>query len=393
MHYIKIVTLTLISFLILSSCQDDPTSLGKDLLGTELDILVLDSQKDSLTQHTGSFVADSLAFGSSIRLILGSVEDLKSTMLMRFGLILPDSVRTSLINQSLTILSAETELRPIYRIGEETEQFDFSVHKIISDWGTRGFNKDSLAALTYEQTELTESKQITDSLITFNINANVALEWLEGLISDTLGTNNGMIFLPNEAAKRAFGFRAHPFTTNDDSPIIRYIIQDEEQKIDTLISRVIFDVHVVEGTTQPAPAQRFQMTAGIGERGKLFFDLSDLPRNANINRAELSLTVDTLASLLGNSAVDSLRVRLFSDSSNYKINSDQRLQRIIYDGVTFKGDISRLVQTILLGSDNQGFRLVLGNESESLNRYVLYGSNYTDEALRPKLKIFYNVIE
>ncbi|MDZ7763437.1 MAG: hypothetical protein U5K00_03290 [Melioribacteraceae bacterium] len=95
-----------------------PTSLGKDFIGSDLEIFLLDSEIDSLNQNSSSFLADSISFGPSSRLILGNVENRKSTMLMRFGVILPDSIRTAVQDKNLNILSAEVELRPVYKIGD-----------------------------------------------------------------------------------------------------------------------------------------------------------------------------------------------------------------------------------------------------------------------------------
>ncbi|MDZ7763435.1 MAG: hypothetical protein U5K00_03280 [Melioribacteraceae bacterium] len=65
-----------------------------------------------------------------------------------------------------------------------------------------------------------------------------------------------------------------------------------------------------------------------------------------------------------------MRVRLFSDSLTNEINTEYALNRITFDGKQFEGDITKLVQAINLGADNQGFSLALGNEEESLDRYV-----------------------
>lgn len=391
LRFIYFVITSLFAVFLLSSCQDDPTSLGRDLIGSEIEIQVLDSQSASLKQHSDSYLSDSLTFGASERIILGSVEDRKSTMLMRFGVILPDSLRTSLDEGNLSILSAKTILKPIYRIGDENQLIDFTVHKITSGWGSNNFNSDSLAFLNYDPAELTDSKEITDSLIEFEVHEEIADEWLRALTGDSLASNYGMIFIPNTGVNKAYGFRGFPIVSTDDAPRLRFIVENENSKIDTLIARVLFDVHVVEGMTEPVSDDKFQMTAGIGQRGKLFFDLKEVPRNANINRAELTLTVDSASSLIGRADTDSLRVRLFSDSTNNSINTDYTLRRITYDGSIFKGDISSLVQAIMLGADNQGFSLTLGNEGESLDRYVVYGSTYQDQALRPKIKIYYNV--
>ncbi|MDZ7763436.1 MAG: hypothetical protein U5K00_03285 [Melioribacteraceae bacterium] len=79
-----------------------------------------------------------------------------------------------------------------------------------------------------------------------------------------------MIFIPKPGINRAYGFRGFPQTSNDNSPLLRYVVENENNKIDTLIARVVFDVHIVEGTPEPVDDDKFQLTAGLGERGKLF---------------------------------------------------------------------------------------------------------------------------
>jgi len=390
LQLVKFSSLILIFIVFFTSCQDDPTSLGKDLIGDQLEILIISSDTDTLAQNSSSFVTDSLNFGSASRVLLGNLEYVKSTMLLRFGTFLPDSISDALEDGSITVLSSEVELRPIYRIGDRSQILNFSVHEITSSWGSSGFNADSLAMLTYDPVELTSTKEITDSLIKFDVNTAVALKWLNTLRGDTSATNYGMILIPT-GGNLLYGFRAFPLISQEDSPFIRFVIQNSENKIDTISAPVVFDVHIPEGTIPAISEDRIQLTAGLGQRGKLFFDLSKLPPHVNINKAELTLNVDSTLSYIGSPDTDSLRVHLYSDSTNNEIASDQRALRLYFDGKQFKGDIARFVQAFVSGKENQGMSLTLSNEISAVDKYVVYGSKFADQTLRPKLVIYYNV--
>ena len=248
MHLLKLPLILLIISLTFISCQDDPTSLGKDLISGQLDIITLSSDADSLAQYSSSFVADSISYGSADRILLGNLDYVKSTMLMRFGTIFADSIVSSLEEGTLTVLKSEVELRPIYKIGDKTQLLSFEVHKITSDWGSAGFNDDSLSMVTYDPMDLSDSKEITDSLIKFNVDPTVALEWMNALRGDSLSENYGMIFLPTPGTNLLYGFRAFPYVSGDDSPFMKLILQNADMKIDTVFTPVIFDVHLPQGT-------------------------------------------------------------------------------------------------------------------------------------------------
>lgn len=393
LRLVKLSSIILIVTSIFISCQDDPTSLGKNFIGDEIEIIILNSTEDSLAQHSSSYLVDSLSLGASSRILLGNLDYVKSSMLLRFGVILPDSIRTSLLNKSLTVLNSEVELRPNYRIGDLTQQFNFSVHKITSEWGSAKFNADSLALLSFEPNEITDQKEISDTLIKFNVHSDIALEWMNALAGDSLAENYGMVFFPETGTNLIYGFRAFPFIQFENSPLIRFIVENENSKIDTVIATLVFDVHVPEGTPPVVSDDRIQLISGLGQRGKLFFDLSKLPQNVNINRAELTLQLDSLNSVVGSPAADSLRIQLFADSSDLSVISNLRSSRLRFDGKQFKGDITQPIQLISNGTDNQGMRLILSNEVEALDKYVVYGSMFSDPSLRPKLVIYYNVLK
>lgn len=390
MRFVKISSVILVFFLIFTSCQDDPTSLGKDLIEKEVQIKEFNSITNSLQQSSGTYLADSVSLGSSSTILLGNLDYAKSTILVRFGAILADTIRNSIDSSHLSVLSAEVELKPNYKIGDLSQQFNFTAHEITSQWGTMDFNSDSLASLSYDPMELSDSKEITDSLITFNIDSNLALKWLKSMSGDSLLNNYGMMMIP-QSTNLIYGFRGVTGAIYDNSPLLRYIVQNENNKIDTIITYSTYDTHVVEGTPPPVDVDKIQLVAGFAQRGKLFFDLSEFPQNVNINKAELTLSVDTVSSVMGSPDADFLILYFFSDSTDNTLNESYRPVSIDFnDNNQFKGTITRFIQTIVSGADNQGFSLILGNEITAVDKYVIYGSKYSDVNLQPKLVIYYN---
>jgi hypothetical protein len=79
----------LILFILLSSCTDDPTSVGNALIPDKdkLNSIVLDSQTEGFEQTFTSFQKDSLFFGSSDRILLGSYKNISSEVLISFIII------------------------------------------------------------------------------------------------------------------------------------------------------------------------------------------------------------------------------------------------------------------------------------------------------------------
>lgn len=389
----RFLLLIITAALLFISCQDDPTSLGKDLIDNPVELDVIDSNTDSLFQYSGSYrVGDTLiSYTSANARLLGRYEDISATTLIRFGFILPDSVVDSYEDGRLKINSSSIELPVVYSFGDEQSTFNFSLYKILNEWGPSGFDADSLADITYDSSiDYAGDKVITDSLITINFDASLTLDWISALI-DSSTTNYGVIFQPQATGSKILGLRSYFASISDETPLLKVIVEDEGNYIDTVTAYPVLNTHVVEGTFPEPPEDRILLQSGLLGRGKLFFDLSTIPEGVNINKAELTLTVDSVNSVLGSTITDSIRVNLFEDSTSLEY-SNIRLARLKRSEYTYQGDISGIVQNIVLGTDNQGFGLRLSSELSGLDRIYIYNSSYPDPALKPKLLIYYSKI-
>ena len=139
--------ISLLLLVIAIGCSDDPNSVGNALIpeNDKLKILTIDSETDSFEQEFVSFRKDSLFFGNSKRLLLGEYRNVSSDVLLRFFIILPDSIKTLLEStDSVSLRSSWIELYPDYWLGDKSS-VDFLVNEIQTSWNPVEFNEDSLS--------------------------------------------------------------------------------------------------------------------------------------------------------------------------------------------------------------------------------------------------------
>lgn len=392
MKYISLIALFTLVFI--SACQEDPTSVGKNLIPDEdkIQVTEINSLDDSLAQSSFYYYDRSVSYGSSIRTLLGRYENMEASVLMSFLVNLPDSVISAFQNDSLIIKESTVLLTPTYYLGDKNLPLDFTVHKINSTWGPTGFNKDSLSFLEYSNQNLGSNIQIDDSTLSFNLDQSIVSEWISKRANDNEPTNNGIYLKPTLASQRVVGLLAFTnFVNEDELPKIRVVVEKPNKFVDTLFFSDFTDVHVVEGQLPNLFGNDdLVLQAGIATRAITWFDFSKIPVNSIINSVELELTVDSTNSLFGNLVSDSLLVRLVADSTA-KTLSDSTLQTILgREGNKFKGEIRQLAQRINDGYAYQGFRLNLFDEDRTLTRFVIKGSNTPIEANRPKITIYYS---
>ncbi|MFH1197342.1 MAG: hypothetical protein V1720_16710 [bacterium] len=376
--------LATISFII--SCKEDPTSAGVDLIPGE-DFFQndsVDSFTDSLTQSSRTYT-EKIELGASERILLGKFDNMETEMLVRYAFVLPDSLEDPLTDDSLIVRDAWIEMISTYRLGDTLSTFDFSLHDITSDWSASGFDKDSLAALQYNEINIS-SKSITDTLIKFNINPDIPFRWLKKIVDDDLADNYGLLFKPASFVNQIIGFPSYP---NYENNLVYMVVEKPGSFIDTLIAEPYLDIHVVQGTAVEGTTTTEYLQAGFSSRVRLQIDLpSDLPAGTIINRAELELTADPDLSINGNPSTDSIYVYIFKDSTD-TLYYDDRAALLIRDGNKFTGTVTSLVQSWLNGIENYGFRLHLLDESKSLSRIAIKSSGAVDLADRPRLKLIY----
>jgi hypothetical protein len=374
--------------IILSGCGDDPASIGTDILKDDLiNIIEKDSFADSLTQSS-SYFKRVLPLGKSSTLLIGRNSNVESSILMKFSLLMPDSLETDLLNGTINVLSAKILLVQVYSFGDSTASFDFSAHSITSNWSEDSFTSDSLAFLNYDPLDVSSNRHyLNDDSLEFDIDNQLVLNWLKAQADTNVPADNGIYLKPYENAQKITGFL--------DPPLLTISIEKSGVYDTTLIFITYSEVSAVVGSLPSANSENIVIQNSVKFESKLWFDLSSLPKVAKVNYAELTLNLDTTETITGSNYAKYIRAGLLTDSSSYTIDSNlvasnsNTTSSISVSGSLYKGDITNYVQNWVNGTDNQGILIMPAFLGEGVELLSFKGSNSADLSVRPRLKIIY----
>ncbi|MFZ6032534.1 MAG: hypothetical protein ACOYVE_04390 [Melioribacter sp.] len=387
----KLIFPVLIGILLIS-CNQDPTSVGYDLIKDDATLSFHLFNTDSANVKTNSYTYQrNLQLGISSKLLVGKNDKYEAQALLRYEFSVPDSVITLAQGNNLNISEASIYIKLKYYLGDKSLPFDFTVHRITSYWSTAGFNTDSLDALQYDYRDIAYEKTVDDTSITFKIDPSIVLDWIKySADSNAAEPNYGILIKPTNNTQRIVGFNAYQLFTDTDLPALT-IMYGRNEVTDTLSALPYMDVHAIKG--DPVISDNdMVLQGGLFNRGFLYFDLADLPKNIIVNKAELELYIDKLKTIDGVPSSDSIIVKVLADSVEKSYTSDSTITTILSrDGDKFKGDIAWIVQKWVSDTSytNQGLELYLADEKESLATIWIYGARSVNEGIRPKLKITY----
>lgn len=386
-----ILIVVLFAFCLIPSCSDTPTDLGSDLLNPDLiGVVSFDSQKDSAFQSSYSF-KKIISLGSSPRILIGKTDNLIAHALFVFTFNLSDSLKQLIRNDSLNILSARVELTPDYVYGDSNATFDYTVHKINSQWVSASFTADSFlsSGFSYESSDLSSNRTATDSLYHFNIDPNTVKDWMRSQVDTALATNNGILISPTSSTNKIVGFVAFNPEISNDTKVKAVIQKIGTTRQDTITAFVLSDVHVIIGENIVSP-EKMIVQAGVVSNSFLYFDLSKIPDKAVINYAKLSIGLDTLESKFGSGYTNSLTAYLVTDPDSLKID-ETTSESLFRNGSRYEGNLSAIVRYWLNQNKNHGIVIKAGNELSGVEKFILKGSSYPVYEERPKLEIVYTV--
>lgn len=367
------------------SCSDNPSQIGAGLLnGDRLNVSEVDSYKDTLSQ-TSSYFKRTYPLGGAIRLLVGKAENIESSTLMNFYIPLSDSIKNSVLADSVVIIGARIYLWHVYNFGDKNGAYDFTVHQIESGWTSRQFTADSLSMLSYDPSDISSNKTLSDTLDEFDISNDLALSWLK-YAADSIGNNFGIYIKPSLGSQKVVGYQAlYSGVTNVPSITIAF------KKLgltytDTLTFIANSDVSAVTGNIPSVTQSSIIVQGGLAINAKLWFDVSRIPFNAVINNATLTLNLDTVKTIIGDTT-NTILAAFLQDSSSIVVDSTVVVN---FDtaGNSLKGIITSYVQKWVNTRTNEGILLFTRNETSNVDLFTFKGSNVVD-SLGPRLHIIY----
>jgi len=195
----KLFRFFMISILIIGliSCDDNPTSLGSNLLPNQdlINVTQINSLDAAFEQQARFYNTDTLDLASSTKIFLGKNGNVESTMLMKFLFFFPDSIKKAILGDSLVLKNAFIEMQPIYTKGNSNNSFDFTVHEIAEDWNSLDFTIANLEALQFNNENVSSNHDFSnDTLITLDLNKALVENWMKLFSSETQEANYGVYF-------------------------------------------------------------------------------------------------------------------------------------------------------------------------------------------------------
>ncbi len=377
----------LLFVVLINSCSDSPTSIGKNLLGPDyLTIDSIDSYQNSIAQ-TSTYYKTPIRLSDSPRLLVGKYENIEASTLIRFRVVLPDTLQEAFLNSNLTIIDAKIELTKEYAIGDISAPLNFSVHFVTSGWTSFGFTADSLPNLAYDNTDISSNKSFSDTLYTFNIDEQTINAWFLAASDTSVHNNRGIYIKPDDASSSIIGFDAYNIALLG-LPKLSVIVATGGVT-DTLSYYSVEDISAIAGDLPVVPSGIIVVQGGLAVDARVRFDLSSIPIGSVINKAQLTVFIDSSATHHGDSYTNSLTAYFAKDTS---INSYDTTSSVVLSRTEnyFSGDVVRFIQSISSGyHDNNGIVLSAGGQNLGVDIFGLKGSDAADPALRPRLVITY----
>ncbi|MHB1687794.1 MAG: hypothetical protein ACYCVH_10510 [Ignavibacteriaceae bacterium] len=372
------------------SCSNNPTSIGAQLVGNDLiNVKTLDSYADSLHQ-TSSYYKNTISLSSSSYLFLGKKNNAQASILLKFYVSLPDSINQDIKANNAQVISSIVSLPTGYTYGDSNASLDFNAYKITNSWTSTGYTSYNLSSLTYDPTDVSSNRKVTDSLTTFNVSNSLSTSWLIASADSVDSTIYGIYLVPSSGSQKILGYPTSASITPGIN--LRLIIQKSGVYSDTVKFYPEQDVSVISGSLPSVSHEDIVVQAGIEINSKLWFDVSKIPPNSVINYADLTLTPDSSAQLFGSTFYNALLASNLADSaSGLTDSSSSSLYNIMISlsGSQYVGNVTPIVQKWVSSHVNQGISLEADGNLLGLELFVLKGSSAANLQLRPRLRITY----
>ena len=390
MKKIKILIVFVFTSLIFYGCQNSLSSIGSVLIpnGDLAQVNIWNSSVNSANQKLTSYKTK-IDLGKSGTVLVGRYKQIVSKALVFFYLSAPDSLLTALKSDSLNVLSAWINIYPKYTLGNKSSFFALNVYNVLSTWYPNKFDEDSLALLQYNKTNIATMKEVSDSLIKFSISNKIVKQWLQAKIDNKVPKNYGLLLEPTFTTQKIIGFQGLSFNPSALLPKLYIRIEKPGSFIDTLKASPQKDIHIIEGNPPSVSNSEVLLMDGFVFRGKIWFDVSQIPKGVAVNKATLKLFADSTKTFFGSAPSDSIAVEMLQDSTTDSVLTYTYTSFLSRKNYEYSGDISRFVQHWIDQGNNQGAIIRLSDEERALNGVAIFKNNVPDAAKRPQLIIYY----
>ena len=368
-------------FLVWGCGENSKNPFGLDLLqrkdtGSEK-LLEIKGMTKEMTYHYQVNV------GRSNKIMIGEFRGLRANLLLRFG-------DLSNIPHGATV---EQVLLCIWRYDDviktsDATPFQADIHKITQAWDDSSITTWEEIQNGYEPSSL-QSIQITPeetNVDSFYMPTDLIQAWVDstennyGILLRSAGANFIKLYYSKDSA---YSPRLKVYYSTNTGTDSAEVVATE-------------DTYLIENTGS-TPENRLIVGAGYGFATLLHFDVNtdSLPKGTTVNRALLTLMVDTTQTILRKKltfVLSSIAVKTEPEAwspPDISLDSTSTSISSYSEPATATIDITHLVQNwVSQRSPNHGLRLGAFSDQTELVRLSFYAST-ADSTLIPKVEIFY----
>jgi len=378
-----------LSIILLTGCADKPNSLGSGL-PTPYNMFTF--AETTLTSTNDSTFLTPLVTGFGVTNLVGRLDNNEEVVSL-FNFV-PLVSLDSLANATLD--TVEFYLTVNYKLRANQIPTKFDLYEVLQSWSQSTVTSDTV--ISYGTTVL---GTFSDSM---NYGQTVKIR-----IEDTSVVRRWINASRDTSQPRFYGFVLRPkagenpgivgFTTFSDGVVYPTLVIKYTTRYGTFDSLAVTfgqDAYIGKYNSLPTPLP-FQVKAGFAIRSKINFDPSFIKDKPIINRAKLTLVVDTTQSIKGGYSPDSLLI--FLGGENDSVTSLLSLYYYAYGVLTkdettgeqkYVFEAGTLFQTWINNLyPNQGLILRWAFETNANEKVVFYDSR-ADSSKRPSVEITYS---
>jgi hypothetical protein len=375
------------------SCSQDPSEANS--LVASLPFTGFTTRDTVLTASTSKFERIYAAMEGNLNLV-GRNGTYEAYSILQFY------PSTFPIRDTISVLSATLTVRFVTWYGTAGALLEFTVYRVTRGWSSSTVKWDSVQTGFYESTprgtfNISAAPDSFDAVIP--LDTAMVREWFSSNTSTT-ESKYGLILVPNTTTQNSvrgmYSFGAGDTTVHSPKLIV---IAANAAGTTRDTSTFTFGQDTFVGTDDHSGADPnlLFVESGVNFRAALTFDVSQIPRGAILNRADLLMEQDPASSRISIFAGDTAIAThaLLTDSSlssNFSFEDAASLGRHVPGKATsFSFDIRTIAQSWIRGP-NYGvlLRFPAAQEFSSADLISFYGATVQDTLRRPRLKITYS---
>jgi len=380
----KLILMTIFTVILITCAKYKKNPVGSEYfneneMGDEKSCIIYPAPSDTF------FKNKNIKTGISPFLSIGAVQkhNITAKSLIEFQF-LPDT--TQIDSAALTLY-----IHKFY--GQNSGLFSCSIYKVTKDW-----DDDSLSAITYDQSYQGEyvkefEVSLNDTIKSFSVSLPSALvqSWVD---STTAESNYGLLFIPNNTQ---FITEFYSSEADSNQPALEIYTATEPDTAGNVYPTNIVpptnDIFIPEAEFEPTSDYLF-ISNGVSLRALMNFDVSQIPEQATINKAFLTVHSDTLAAFPD--CQETFTVSIFEIANQNWTLPEVQIDSVTYSRIPINSDSSSADLTLSVQNwiskmkENNGLLLMGRNEYTNLSYRKLYSST-ADTSKKPSLKIFYSI--